>query len=200
MKKSTVEEYLTCPLCLDTFRSPKLLPCSHTFCEACLKDLVSNHPSGKFPCPTCREEIQVPQDGVSAFKNNFYIKREELQRARDGSYCSKHPKKEIELYCVDCDALMCVTCLVTKHNQHKAEDISEATERFKTQLDKDIERLERCVGDVQKHVQLVTQEQQAVKDKHAALVANIRNRQATLKAAVDKYTDDALGLATQHHH
>nr|KAG5690075.1 hypothetical protein BaRGS_016383 [Batillaria attramentaria] len=87
---------------------------------------------------------------------------------------------------------MCVTCLVTKHNQHKAEDISEATERFKTQLDKDIERLERCVGDVQKHVQLVTQEQQAVKDKHAALVANIRNRQATLKAAVDKYTDDAL--------
>ncbi|KAK7483386.1 hypothetical protein BaRGS_00025326 [Batillaria attramentaria] len=191
-EKSTVEEYLTCPLCLDTFRSPKLLPCSHTFCEACLKDLVSNHPSGKFPCPSCREEIQVPQDGVSAFKNNFYIKREELQRARDGSYCSKHPKKEIELYCVDCDVLMCVTCLVTKHNQHKAEDISEATERFKTQLDKDIERLERCVGDVQKHVQLVTQEQQAVKDKHAALVANIRNRQATLKAAVDKYTDDAL--------
>ncbi|KAK7483387.1 hypothetical protein BaRGS_00025327 [Batillaria attramentaria] len=191
-EKSTVEEYLTCSLCLDTFRSPKLLPCSHTFCEACLKDLVSNHPSGKFPCPSCREEIQVPQDGVSAFKNNFYIKREELQRARDGSYCSKHPKKEIELYCVDCDVLMCVTCLVTKHNQHKAEDISEATERFKTQLDKDKERLERCVGDVQKHVQLVTQEQQAVKDKHAALVANIRNRQATLKAAVDKYTDDAL--------
>ncbi|KAK7474366.1 hypothetical protein BaRGS_00034414 [Batillaria attramentaria] len=192
-EKSTIEEeYLTCPLCLDTFRSPKLLPCSHTFCEACLKDLVSNHPSGMFPCPSCREEILVPQDGVSAFKNNFYIKREELQRARDGSYCSKHPKKEIELYCVDCDVLMCVTCLVTKHNQHKAEDISEATERFKTQLDKDIERLERCVGDVQKHVQLVTQEQQAVKDKHAALVANIRNRQATLKAAVDKYTDDAL--------
>ncbi|KAK7483385.1 hypothetical protein BaRGS_00025325 [Batillaria attramentaria] len=191
-EKSTVEEYLTCSLCLDTFRSPKLLPCSHTFCEACLKDLVSNHPSGKFPCPSCREEIQVPQDGVSAFKNNFYIKPEELQRARDGSYCSKHPKKEIELYCVDCDVLMCVTCLVTKHNQHKAEDISEATERFKTQLDKDIERLERCVGDVQKHVQLVTQEQQAVKDKHTALVANIRNRQATLKAAVDKYTDDAL--------
>nr|KAG5690076.1 hypothetical protein BaRGS_016384 [Batillaria attramentaria] len=136
--------------------------------------------------------IAFPQDGVFAFKNNFYMKPEELQRARDGSYCSKHPKKEIELYCVDCDVLMCVTCLVTKHNQHKAEDISEATERFKTQLDKDIERLERCVGDVQKHVQLVTQEQQAVKDKHAALVANIRNRQATLKAAVDKYTDDAL--------
>ncbi|KAK7483383.1 hypothetical protein BaRGS_00025323 [Batillaria attramentaria] len=187
-EKSTVEEYLTCPLCLDTFRSPKLLPCSHTFCEACLKDLVSSHPSGKFPCPSCREEIQVPQDGVSAFKNNFYMKPEELER----SYCRKHPKKEADLYCVDCDVAMCTTCLVENHKKHEFEDIAEAGSRFKARLEKDIERLERCVGDVQINVQLVTQEQQAVKDKHAALVANIRNRQATLKAAVDKYTDDAL--------
>nr|KAG5690068.1 hypothetical protein BaRGS_016376 [Batillaria attramentaria] len=81
---------------------------------------------------------------------------------------------------------------MTKHKTHETQDLSDATERAMSQLYKDIERLQSCVGDVQKHVQLVTQEQQAVKDKHAALVANIRNRQATLKAAVDKYTDDAL--------
>nr|KAG5690074.1 hypothetical protein BaRGS_016382 [Batillaria attramentaria] len=81
---------------------------------------------------------------------------------------------------------------MTKHKTHETQDRNEAAERAMSQLYKDRERLQSCVGDVQKHVQLVTQEQQAVKDKHAALVANIRNRQATLKAAVDKYTDDAL--------
>nr|KAG5696876.1 hypothetical protein BaRGS_035286 [Batillaria attramentaria] len=104
----------------------------------------------------------------------------------------KHIKQELDLYCVQCDLPICLKCKMTKHETHETEDLSDAAVRAMTQLSTDKSRLERCVGDVQKHVQLVTQEQQAVKDKHAALVANIRNRQATLKAAVDKYTDDAL--------
>ncbi|KAK7474355.1 hypothetical protein BaRGS_00034403 [Batillaria attramentaria] len=103
-----------------------------------------------------------------------------------------HPKDDLDLFCVDCDLPVCLKCVMTKHKTHETQDLSDATERAMSQLYKDIERLQSCVGDVLKHVQLVTQEQQAVKDKHAALVANIRNRQATLKAAVDKYTDDAL--------
>nr|KAG5690072.1 hypothetical protein BaRGS_016380 [Batillaria attramentaria] len=103
-----------------------------------------------------------------------------------------HPKDDLDLFCVDCDLPVCLKCVMTKHKTHETQDRNEAAGRAMSQLYKDRERLQSCVGDVQKHVQLVTQEQQAVKDKHAALVANIRNRQATLKAAVDKYTDDAL--------
>ena len=36
-----IEELLRCPICLDRFRTPKLLPCQHTFCESpCLEQLV----------------------------------------------------------------------------------------------------------------------------------------------------------------
>nr|KAG5696852.1 hypothetical protein BaRGS_035262 [Batillaria attramentaria] len=103
-----------------------------------------------------------------------------------------HPKDDLDLFCVDCDLPVCLKCVMTKHKTHETQDLSEAAKRAMSQLRKDRKRLLSCLGDIQKHVQLVTQEQQAVKDKHAALVANIRNRQATLKAAVDKYTDDAL--------
>ncbi|KAK7483423.1 hypothetical protein BaRGS_00025363 [Batillaria attramentaria] len=185
-------EALTCALCLDIYTSPKLLPCHHTFCQHCLKDLASRHRNNNFPCPSCRKQTAVPPGGVSDFQTNFYIGREDLERARVGTVCMNHIKQELDLYCVQCDLPICLKCKMTKHEKHETEDLSDAAVRAMTQLSTDKSRLERCVGDVQKHVQLVTQEQQAVKDKHAALVANIRNRQATLKAAVDKYTDDAL--------
>ena len=38
-------EELTCPICLDRFQAPKLLPCLHTFCKKCLKDVVGNIPA-----------------------------------------------------------------------------------------------------------------------------------------------------------
>ncbi|KAK7474363.1 hypothetical protein BaRGS_00034411 [Batillaria attramentaria] len=183
---------LTCALCLDIYTSPKLLPCHHTFCQHCLEDLAAKHPHNNFPCPSCRKQTAVPPGGVSALQTNFYISTEDLERARKGVLCMAHPKDDLDLFCVDCDLPVCLKCVMTKHKTHETQDLSEAADRAMSQLGKDRERLQSCVGDVQKHVQLVTQEQQAVKDKHAALVANIRNRQATLKAAVDKYTDDAL--------
>ncbi|KAK7483415.1 hypothetical protein BaRGS_00025355 [Batillaria attramentaria] len=183
---------LTCAMCLDIYTSPKLLPCHHTFCQHCLEDLAFRYGNIKFPCPSCRKETAVPPGGVSAFDTNFYIDTKDLARARKRKLCMTHPNDDIDLFCVDCDLPVCLKCVMTKHKTHETQDLSEAAERAKFQLETEKYRLERCVGDVQKHVQLVTQEQQAVKDKHAALVANIRNRQATLKAAVDKYTDDAL--------
>ncbi|KAK7483391.1 hypothetical protein BaRGS_00025331 [Batillaria attramentaria] len=183
---------LTCALCLDIYTSPKLLPCHHTFCQHCLENLAAKHPHNNFPCPSCRKQTAVPPGGVSDFQTNFYISTEDLERARKGVLCMAHPKDDLDLFCVDCDLPVCLKCVMTKHKTHETQDLSEAAKRAMSQLRKDRKRLLSCLGDIQKHVQLVTQEQQAVKDKHAALVANIRNRQATLKAAVDKYTDDAL--------
>ncbi|ESN90696.1 hypothetical protein HELRODRAFT_70746 [Helobdella robusta] len=35
-----IEEDLTCPVCLDLFKEPRILPCSHSLCRKCLKDLL----------------------------------------------------------------------------------------------------------------------------------------------------------------
>nr|KAG5695460.1 hypothetical protein BaRGS_011302 [Batillaria attramentaria] len=138
-------------------------------------------------------EIQLPSGGVSAFKNNFYIKPEDLDKARNSTFCSKHPKKELEVYCVRCDVLICVTCLISSHKQHEAEDMSEAKDRLKAQLRKDKSRLDDSVMTVKTNAaEARRQEEKELKDKKSAVKDAILNRHATLQTALDKFRDDAL--------
>lgn len=59
---SQLEQLLTCCICLDRYRSPKLLPCQHSFCEPCLDGLV-DYARRQIKCPECRAEHRLPYSG-----------------------------------------------------------------------------------------------------------------------------------------
>ncbi|KAL3875960.1 hypothetical protein ACJMK2_033855 [Sinanodonta woodiana] len=64
----------TCSICLEPFKTPKILQCFHTFCAQCLKDIIKNKRRvGSFECPLCRASITIPKAGIDGFQNNFYI-------------------------------------------------------------------------------------------------------------------------------
>ena len=68
---SQMERLTTCPVCLDKFRTPKLLPCMHTFClTPCLTNLVDPR-ARSLRCPECRREHLIPAGGVQAFPMNL---------------------------------------------------------------------------------------------------------------------------------
>ena len=70
-----LEQLLTCPICLDRFRNPKLLPCQHTFCgEPCMEGLV-DYARRQIKCPECRAEHRLPYQGVQTFPNNVTLTR-----------------------------------------------------------------------------------------------------------------------------
>ncbi|XP_052719431.1 tripartite motif-containing protein 5-like [Crassostrea angulata] len=62
-----------CSICLEKLKSPRLLPCSHSFCQHCLcAHIVStceqkDVPLG-FPCPLCREFIPSPGNPEETIK------------------------------------------------------------------------------------------------------------------------------------
>jgi hypothetical protein len=63
-----ISKVLECPICLEKFINPKILPCSHTFCLRCL--IPENN---KIKCALCRTEHNIPSSGTLAFSTNRQI-------------------------------------------------------------------------------------------------------------------------------
>ncbi|CAL8241427.1 unnamed protein product [Merluccius merluccius] len=71
LSSSVLREELTCPVCLDVYRDPRLLPCGHNFCLGCLRRLQRQSASqrGHFHCPECRESHRCS----TKFQKNFKL-------------------------------------------------------------------------------------------------------------------------------
>ena len=55
--RAKVEEHLTCAICLEQFKDPKVLPCLHSFCHECIIKL--EHTENSITCPECRMKVEV---------------------------------------------------------------------------------------------------------------------------------------------
>lgn len=70
-----LEQMLTCPICLDKFKNPRLLPCQHSFCgDSCMDGLV-DYARRQIKCPECRAEHRIPYQGVSSLPVNVTLIR-----------------------------------------------------------------------------------------------------------------------------
>ncbi|KAI4893724.1 hypothetical protein NFI96_012179 [Prochilodus magdalenae] len=77
----TLESELTCPICLELFEDPLLLPCAHSLCFNCAHRILVSHCSGTkplesvsaFQCPTCRYVITLSQRGLEGLKRNVTL-------------------------------------------------------------------------------------------------------------------------------
>ncbi|EDO47715.1 predicted protein [Nematostella vectensis] len=117
------EHLLKCPICLETYRTPKVLPCLHTFCQHCLKGMIQ---SGEniIVCPTCRCEVCVPKEGVSALSTNFFINNmlDFLSVALSNSkpiFCTNcEDRNTASSRCIECMEFLCEQC-VAAHKRTK---------------------------------------------------------------------------------
>uniref|UniRef100_A0A4W5MDX9 E3 ubiquitin-protein ligase Midline-1 n=1 Tax=Hucho hucho TaxID=62062 RepID=A0A4W5MDX9_9TELE len=77
----TLESELTCPICLELFEDPLLLPCAHSLCFNCAHRILISHCSpnepvqsiNAFQCPTCRYAITLNQRGLEGLKRNVTL-------------------------------------------------------------------------------------------------------------------------------
>ncbi|XP_078692070.1 tripartite motif-containing protein 2-like [Branchiostoma floridae x Branchiostoma belcheri] len=118
------EEFLVCQICLEDFKQPKVLPCLHTFCQPCLERLLAR--VGKLSCPTCRQDVPLPQNGVQGLKSNFLVgklhdilqnqpklkgKGETSEPREEGVPCTACDRgNPAEFYCMECTDYLCQMC------------------------------------------------------------------------------------------
>lgn len=115
------ERILQCPICIDEYKDPRILPCHHTVCLNCLLDYVRHSSSSGrlFRCPQCRSDICVPRGGVKDFPPNFYVNciQDELGSRPYFGICDICERDWLisQYRCVDCDLDICRFCI----HEHK---------------------------------------------------------------------------------
>src|SRR6218665_1465710 len=119
-------EMTECCICLKTFTDPRMLPCIHTFCLQCLNDLAdmsNKKPGDEIPCPVCRKEFKIPNDGINVIQKNFFMTSliEALKHAKMESLtcdmCKANTEvdaanlPEASVRCLLCQENLCECCL-----------------------------------------------------------------------------------------
>ena len=122
-----IQDQVTCRICLDSSKQPKLLKCFHMYCEQCLQRLVLGGAS--LPCPQCRKVTPLPVGRVSNLPGAFYIHYLfEIETAfikvssSDKTTCNKcNKKREAVCFCRIC-GFVCQHCVETHQDWDELKD------------------------------------------------------------------------------
>jgi len=120
--------------------------CGQNLCERCSK------PHGR-----------IPGGGHEVFPLGFQLQSELL--IIQGRFCRQHPLNRLDIYCIECNENMRVTCCHTnKHNRHNCQDINEVYQEFQSTIEQDIQLVLDKEKSVHQEVTILKREQEEVID------------------------------------
>lgn len=128
----SMEEMITCSICLEMFTKPKLLACQHSFCQGCLISMKLDQHNGNstIRCPICNQFTPLPRGGVPDLRTDFrsqqlrdIIEEKNRKNATSSSeevqdrVCDMCDKAKASSCCIDCVLCLCQKCL-EHHNEN----------------------------------------------------------------------------------
>ncbi|XP_067897895.1 E3 ubiquitin/ISG15 ligase TRIM25-like [Heterodontus francisci] len=110
VQQESLEEELTCSVCLEIYTDPVILSCKHSFCRACVEAVWREPDSGTYSCPQCRAGFGVRP----TLEKNFqlaniaanYMALDPSQDAVPCTYCTKKRRSAVKS-CLKCEVSMC---------------------------------------------------------------------------------------------
>ena len=117
--RNELENLLECSICMETFTDPLCLPCIHTFCAKCIKEIVQKsqkeeNETKEFNCPTCRCRVDIPKGGVERLPKHLFVNNlKDVITSTSKSHikCDYCVARKIETLatwrCIDCCISLC---------------------------------------------------------------------------------------------
>ncbi|XP_055531715.1 RING finger protein nhl-1 isoform X1 [Wyeomyia smithii] len=197
------EQLLTCCVCLDRYRNPKLLPCQHSFCmEPCMDGLI-DYVKRQVKCPECRAEHRIPYQGVQGFPTNVTLQRflelhieitGELPDPTSGQVmerCNVCSEKAYCTQCVHCEKKICADCK-SAHMDILRREIN----RINNQIRRGLHRLKEVLAVVEKNAQNLQNNCGSVSEEideiYRRLQKALKDRTDHLRGDMDKYLSTEL--------
>ncbi|XP_068670382.1 E3 ubiquitin-protein ligase TRIM71-like [Montipora foliosa] len=118
-----------CPLCIETVKNPKTLPCLHSFCLECIDrhaNFARRQLKATIKCPVCQTSFQIPEtDTFENLPSSFHLNRlVDVLALEDGGVQSQRcnscdENNTATCYCFVCQDFLCASCFEA-HQRLKA--------------------------------------------------------------------------------
>uniref|UniRef100_A0A8D1JMQ6 Tripartite motif-containing protein 2 n=3 Tax=Sus scrofa TaxID=9823 RepID=A0A8D1JMQ6_PIG len=189
------KQFLICSICLERYKNPKVLPCLHTFCERCLQNYIPAY-SLTLSCPVCRQTSILPEKGVAALQNNFFITNlmDVLQRtpgsnAEESSIletvtavaagkplsCPNHDGNVMDFYCQSCETAMCQECTEGEHAEHPTVPLKDVVEQHKASLQVQLDAVNKRLPEIDSALQFISEIIHQLTNQKASIVDDIHS-------------------------
>ncbi|KAL3871017.1 hypothetical protein ACJMK2_039041 [Sinanodonta woodiana] len=131
MTTATIADELTCPVCLELYKDPRVLPCQHSLCKSCLVALHSKKDKDSncdIQCPSCRYIFNATNEThIDAWPHNFTLASivSKLQASlKDNVFlcdlCDEDQKRRAIKKCMQCQLQYCKVCVEQLHPKRGA--------------------------------------------------------------------------------
>ncbi|XP_071360851.1 E3 ubiquitin/ISG15 ligase TRIM25-like isoform X5 [Trachinotus anak] len=117
----SLEDELTCSICLSTFECPVTIPCGHNFCQDCLLATWEETQS----CPQCRTHIPAKPELKKNTVLSTVVETFNLRSSKSEVSLLKEEKKAEVKDVIRCDTCMeaeasqtCLTCMASYCEEH----------------------------------------------------------------------------------
>ncbi|XP_067354447.1 E3 ubiquitin/ISG15 ligase TRIM25-like isoform X2 [Channa argus] len=117
----SLEDELTCSICLSTFDCPVTTPCGHNFCQDCLLATWKD----SYSCPQCRTHFPTKPDLKKNTVLSTVVETFTLRSNKIESSLSREEDKVEKKDVIRCDACMeavasqtCLTCMASYCEEH----------------------------------------------------------------------------------
>ena len=172
-----MDDLTHCTVCFEAYgdsedRVPRLLPCTHTFCSACVERLIRNN---RLVCPQDNQKYKALK-GATSFLQNRYILRpvkEILNSIDEFETCERHNRLKM-MYCKDvgCNRRICQVCMLHNHKTHDVEDIMEVIEKMRETATKTADLL---ASNLHSSYRKAAEDKREMQEKIDMVVARLRN-------------------------
>uniref|UniRef100_A0A671RSI3 Tripartite motif-containing protein 35-like n=1 Tax=Sinocyclocheilus anshuiensis TaxID=1608454 RepID=A0A671RSI3_9TELE len=152
----------SCPVCIEIFKDPVVLSCSHSVCKECLQQFWRTKETQE--CPVCRRRSSRDDPPCNRVLKNLceslLKERKEKGSSEFEELCSLHSEK-FKLFCLEDKQLVCLVCRDSqKHVNHTFRPIGEVVPSYKEELNTALKSLqeklthnEKIKGEFEKTVQ-----------------------------------------------
>lgn len=205
------ETFLKCMICRENFdedeKLPKMLPCHHTFCLDCLKQMFrvegefrqtltsafrSMPVAVKICCPTCRDGLITSEAEICRLPNDHTVLEllcfVKLTSKSDIQYCTKHKMQPLNFFCEPCIIPVCCDCTVLDHKEsrgHVVMNVDEALQKYAPVLEETMTEMKNEEKGLEEKKIALEKAAENIEQIQKELAVQIRNTFDRMRDAID---------------